>query len=111
MIIVSGSVPRRRRLLRSHSGLPPRAGVLRLLRRFLLIPTRMDILADDFDAWTLSATMDISADGNPVVGFGTNSSGVQEAWTAKLPERKTSRLLGIGLISLAAGRGARVQNP
>jgi len=42
-IIVSGPTPRRRRFLRSPCGLPPRAGVLPLLRHFLLMPTCMDI--------------------------------------------------------------------
>lgn len=48
-----------------------------------------DVLTTDFalnlTGWTLTAATGISADGLAIVGYGTNPSGLTEAWLARLP--------------------------
>jgi len=49
-----------------------------------------DVLQDecgpDLTGWTLTEANGISADGNTIVGYGTNPLGNTEAWIAVIPE-------------------------
>lgn len=46
--------------------------------------------------------MSVSDDGLTIVGWGSNSSGQEEAWYAVIPEPSTGLLLGLGLAALAS---------
>ena len=67
-----------------------------------------DVLVDtyglDLSGWDLSVATAVSADGQAIVGYGTNPSGAQEAWIAVIPEPGTALLLVTGLGLLAAAR-------
>lgn len=54
--------------------------------------------------WTLTSATGISADGQTIVGFGTNPSGKTEAWLVTIPEPGTALLLGGGIGVLSARR-------
>jgi uncharacterized membrane protein len=70
-----------------------------------------DVLTGDFGldltGWTLSQASAISADGRAITGWGTNPSGVSEAWVAVIPEPATALLLTLGLAGLQAARPKR----
>ncbi len=56
----------------------------------------------DLTGWTLLSAQDISDDGNVIVGYGTNPSGIREAWIVDLvPEPSTPLLQGVALLVLA----------
>ncbi len=58
--------------------------------------------------WTLIWASGVSADGNTIVGFGTNPDGYQEAWIATVPEPATITLAATGLAcAIAVGRRKR----
>lgn len=62
----------------------------------------------DLTGWTLRNALAVSADGQTIVGYGTNPSGFAEAWVAVIPEPSTGLLLMTGLISLAMCRRQRL---
>lgn len=50
--------------------------------------------------WQLTRARGISADGEPIVGYGTNPLGQTEAFIAVIPEPTTALLMGLGLASV-----------
>lgn len=56
----------------------------------------------DLTGWRLESATGISADGQRIVGVGTNPNGFTESWLAILPEPSASWLLAIGLLATAA---------
>jgi hypothetical protein len=55
------------------------------------------------DDWELTSATGISADGQTLVGFGNNPSGISEAWSATIPlvpEPATWMLAAGGLVGL-----------
>jgi hypothetical protein len=66
----------------------------------------------DLTGWTLRQVTGLSADGQTIVGWGTNPNGDTEAWLASLSvaEPGTAGLVALGLLGLRAGlrRHARV---
>ncbi len=72
----------------------------------------------DMTGWQLTSATAVSADGNIIVGFGTNPSGAAEAWLANLAPQSavpeptslaTWALAGIGTIWLARRRKRNVR--
>jgi hypothetical protein len=58
----------------------------------------------DLTGWSLRYATDVSANGNIIVGWGTNSVGGDEAWLARLatvPEPSAFVLAAVGLLGLA----------
>jgi len=60
-------------------------------------------LGVNVSGWSLTNT-DISADGQTIVGYGTDPSGQTEAWIATIPEPSTGLLALTGLVGLAVRR-------
>jgi probable HAF family extracellular repeat protein len=58
----------------------------------------------DLTGWALVEVLDISEDGNTIVGFGTNPLGITEGWIAVIPEPSTLGLLLIGGLCIALRR-------
>lgn len=58
----------------------------------------------DLTGWQLKEATGISADGNTIVGYGTNPSGFTEAFVAVIPEPSTALLVGLGLAVIGAAR-------
>jgi probable HAF family extracellular repeat protein len=52
--------------------------------------------------WTLTDALDVSADGQTIVGSGIDPLGNSEAWIATIPEPSSFALAGLGLASLVA---------
>ena len=59
---------------------------------------------DEVEGWELEEARAISADGNTIVGIGTNAAGQTQGFIAVIPEPGTALLLGLGLIGLGTGR-------
>jgi uncharacterized membrane protein len=59
--------------------------------------------------WTLGPARGVSADGNTLVGWGTDPAGHTQAWLAQLPEPDAALLQGgaLGALALLAARRAR----
>jgi hypothetical protein len=51
--------------------------------------------------------INISSDGQTIVGYGTNPSGNTEAWLATIPEPNTALLVMTGVLGIAANRRRR----
>jgi uncharacterized membrane protein len=70
-----------------------------------------DMLVDDFGldltGWKLEGATATSADGQVIVGYGTNPSGQTEAWLAMIPEPGTGLLVMTGVLGLSASRRRR----
>ena len=59
----------------------------------------------DLTGWSLEAATAVSADGETIVGYGTNPAGDPEGWLFSLPEPGTGLLIGVALLaSLRPGR-------
>ena len=67
-----------------------------------------EVLTNDYGlnltGWTLEGASGVSADGDTIVGAGTDPSGLQEAWIAIIPEPGTGLLVLTGLVGLAVRR-------
>jgi hypothetical protein len=69
--------------------------------------TLQSILASDginISGWTLETAAGVSADGRTIVGWGTDPSGLTEAWVATIPEPTTGLLVMAGVLGLAIMR-------
>jgi len=69
-----------------------------------------DVLTKDgvnLSGWTLGFAIGVSADGNTIVGDGTDPSGHTEAWIATIPEPGTGLLVMAGVLGLAITRRGR----
>ena len=58
----------------------------------------------DLTGWQLHEAVGVSADGNTIVGFGTNPGRSLEAFIAVIPEPSTALLIALGLVGLGARR-------
>jgi len=58
----------------------------------------------DLTDWSLLAAIDISADGQTIVGIGTNPSGDMDGWIAVVPEPTSLGLLALGGFALLRRR-------
>jgi len=58
----------------------------------------------ELTGWTLLDATAVSADGSTIVGYGTDPSGLTEAWIATIPEPGTGLLALTGLAGLAFRR-------
>jgi len=67
-----------------------------------------DVLTHDFglnlSGWTLEGATGISADGDTIVGDGTNPMGNPEGWIATIPEAGTGLLVMVGVLGFAITR-------
>jgi probable HAF family extracellular repeat protein len=70
-------------------------------------------LGGDLDGWQLVDALDISADGNAIVGIGANPRNGTEAFLLIIPEPSTSTLLLVGLVILGLARksGGELERP
>jgi hypothetical protein len=57
--------------------------------------------------WDREEATGVSADGETIVGWGTNASNQQEAWIATIPEPRTGLLVMAGVFGLAGTRRTR----
>jgi len=57
--------------------------------------------------WDREEATGVSADGETIVGWGTNASNQQEAWIATIPEPRTGLLVMAGVLGLAGTRRTR----
>ena len=73
-----------------------------------------DMLVSDFGldltGWRLQGATAISADGQAIVGYGTNPNGQTEAWLAMIPEPGTALLVTVGVLGLATSRRRRARS-
>ena len=68
------------------------------------------VLTDDglnLTSWNLEEATEVSANGNTIVGFGTDPSGLSEGWIATIPEPGTGLLVMGGVLDLAVARRRR----
>lgn len=70
------------------------------------------ILVNDFGAdltgWNLAEPVEVSADGNTIVGWGINPEGRTEAWIAVIPEPGSVGLIGVVALALVRRRRGRL---
>ena len=63
----------------------------------------------DLTGWQLTYAYDVSADGQTIVGWGSNPQGRTEAWIAVIPEPQTAALIGVVALLLVRRRGESAQ--